>query len=50
MSDAFTAAGCRISVVSEPPIAPDTPSELLREDLQHVTRFISFIFFGPEAC
>ncbi|MGY4771131.1 class I SAM-dependent methyltransferase [Kribbella sp. CWNU-51] len=53
MSDAFTAAGFRISVVSEPPIAPDTPSELLPQelkDLKHPARFISFIFFVLEAC
>ncbi|TDO27664.1 methyltransferase family protein [Kribbella sp. VKM Ac-2527] len=50
MTDAFTAAGFRISVVSEPPIAPDTPSELLPQDLKHTTRFISFIFFVLEAC
>lgn len=50
MSDAFTAAGFRISVISEPPIAPDTPSELLPEHMKDVTRFISFIFFVLEAC
>ena len=50
MTDAFTAAGFRISVVSEPPIAPDTPSELLPQDLKQLTRFISFIFFVLEAC
>lgn len=53
MSDAFTAAGFRISVVSEPPIAPDTPSELLPQELKdrkQPARFISFIFFVLEAC
>jgi ubiquinone/menaquinone biosynthesis C-methylase UbiE len=50
MSDAFTAAGFRISVISEPPIAADTPSELIPEHMKHVTRFISFIFFVLEAC
>jgi SAM-dependent methyltransferase len=50
MTDAFTAAGFRISVVSEPPIAPDTPSELRPQDLKHPARFISFIFFVLEAC
>lgn len=55
MTDAFTAAGFRISVVSEPPIAPGTPRELLPESLKHpatgepVTRFISFLFFVLEA-
>lgn len=50
MSDAFTAAGFRISVISEPPIDPDTPSELRPPGLKHPARFISFIFFVLEAC
>jgi ubiquinone/menaquinone biosynthesis C-methylase UbiE len=50
MSDAFTKAGFRISAISEPPIAPDTPSEVIPEHLKDVTRFISFIFFVLEAC
>ena len=53
MTDSFTAAGFRISVVSEPPIAPDTPRELLPQDLKDLkppARFISFIFFVLEAC
>jgi SAM-dependent methyltransferase len=50
MSDAFTAAGFRISVISEPPIAPHTPSELRPPELKHPARFISFIFFVLEAC
>lgn len=51
MTDAFTEAGFRISVISEPPVAPDTPSELLPQDSKHpATRFISFIFFVLEAC
>ena len=52
MSDAFTAAGFRISVISEPPIAADTPRELIPSHLQHMAhpRFISFIFFTLEAC
>src|SRR3954453_10641061 len=33
MVEAFTAAGFRISVISEPPVAPDTPKELLPPDL-----------------
>ncbi|MEU4191146.1 class I SAM-dependent methyltransferase [Kribbella sp. NPDC026611] len=49
MSDAFTAAGFRISSISEPPIDPDTPSELLPEELKDRRRFISFIFFVLEA-
>lgn len=35
MSDACTAAGFRISVISEPPIAPDTPAELRPQELKH---------------
>jgi ubiquinone/menaquinone biosynthesis C-methylase UbiE len=53
MSDAFTAAGFRISVISEPPIDPDTPSEIIPQHLKklkHPPRFISFIFFVLEAC
>jgi SAM-dependent methyltransferase len=50
MNDAFTAAGFRISVISEPPIDPDTPSELRPQELKHPARFISFIFFVLEAC
>ncbi|TWD80017.1 methyltransferase family protein [Kribbella amoyensis] len=50
MSDAFTAAGFRISAISEPPIDPDTPTELRPEGLPHPARFISFIFFVLEAC
>jgi ubiquinone/menaquinone biosynthesis C-methylase UbiE len=50
MNDAFTAAGFRISVISEPPIAADTPSELRPPNLKHPARFICFIFFMLEAC
>jgi ubiquinone/menaquinone biosynthesis C-methylase UbiE len=53
MSDAFTAAGFRISVISEPPIDPDTPTEIIPQHLKklkHPPRFISFIFFVLEAC
>lgn len=50
MTDAFTAADFRISVVSEPPIAPDTPRDLLPPELKGRTRFISFILFVLEAC
>jgi ubiquinone/menaquinone biosynthesis C-methylase UbiE len=50
MSDAFTAAGFQISVISEPPIAADTPPEVIPEHMKDVTRFISFIFFVLEAC
>jgi ubiquinone/menaquinone biosynthesis C-methylase UbiE len=50
MTDAFTAAGFRVSVISEPPISPDTPIELRPQNLKHPARFISFIFFVLEAC
>lgn len=45
MTDAFTRAGFRINIVSEPPIAPDTPRELLPPHLQDRTAFVGFIFF-----
>lgn len=50
MADAFAAAGFRISVISEPPVAADTPAALLPPGLTHPVRFISFIFFVLEAC
>ena len=49
MSDAFTQAGFRIAVISEPPFSPDTPRELLPPDLGDRTAFICFIFFVLEA-
>ena len=48
MTSAFTDAGFRISVISEPPAAADTPPELLA-DLNGRTRFLCFIFFVLEA-
>lgn len=45
MTDAFTKAGFRIEVVSEPPWAADTPAELLPPDLGDRTAFICFLFF-----
>ncbi|MEM9564766.1 MAG: class I SAM-dependent methyltransferase [Actinomycetota bacterium] len=48
MAAAFTDAGFRISVIGEPPPAPDTPPELLA-DLGGRTRFLCFIFFVLEA-
>jgi SAM-dependent methyltransferase len=50
MSDAFTAAGFQISVISEPPIAANTPTELRPPDRTHPARFICFIFFVLTAC
>jgi SAM-dependent methyltransferase len=52
MTDAFTAAGFRIAVISEPPPAPDTPrgmiTDFLRED-NPTGSFLCFLFFVLEA-
>ena len=45
MTDAFTAAGFRISVISEPAVAPDTPRELLPDSIADRRRFLCFLFF-----
>ena len=45
MTDAFTAAGFRITVISEPAVAPDTPSDLLPGDIADGGRFLCFLFF-----
>jgi SAM-dependent methyltransferase len=45
MTDAFTAAGFRISAVHEPAVAPDTPAELLPDNLGAGRRFLGFLFF-----
>jgi SAM-dependent methyltransferase len=42
MTDAFT-AGFRISVISEPTVAPDTPSGLLRDDVADKPGFLFFV-------
>jgi SAM-dependent methyltransferase len=51
MTDAFTAAGFRTAVISEPPPAPDTPPELLPDFLADKPSgsFLGFIFFVLEA-
>lgn len=49
MTDAFTRAGFRISVISEPPVAPDTPRELLPPGFGDRTAFICFLFFVLDA-
>ena len=49
MTDAFTAAGFRISVISEPTVAPHTPRELLPDDISDGRRFLCFLFFVLEA-
>ncbi|MFI9842815.1 class I SAM-dependent methyltransferase [Nonomuraea sp. NPDC051941] len=52
MTEAFTAAGFRISVISEPPFVPEA-RELFREELREIeptrTRFLCFLFFVLEA-
>ena len=48
MTDAFTRAGFRLSVVSEPPLAPDTPDELRPPGFEGEA-FICFLFFVLEA-
>jgi SAM-dependent methyltransferase len=49
MTDAFTAAGFRITVISEPAVAPDTPSDLLPADISDARRFLCFLFFVLQA-
>lgn len=49
MSESFTAAGFRISAISEPPVSPDTPPELLPQSESDPTRFIGFLFLALEA-
>ncbi|GII03708.1 class I SAM-dependent methyltransferase [Planobispora takensis] len=52
MTEAFTAAGFRIGVISEPPFAPEA-RELFPEELREIeparTRFLSFLFFVLDA-
>jgi hypothetical protein len=45
MTDAFTAVGFRILVISEPAAAPDTPRELLPDAIADKRRFLCFLFF-----
>lgn len=49
MSDAFTAAGFRIALISEPPFSPDTPREKLPSWIGDAKAFICFIYFVLEA-
>ncbi|MEO3887775.1 class I SAM-dependent methyltransferase [Nonomuraea sp. B5E05] len=52
MTEAFTAAGFRISVISEPPFVPEARErfpEELREFEPTRTRFLCFLFFVLEA-
>ena len=45
MTDAFTAAGFRITTISEPAVASGTPRELLPDNLEDKRRFLCFLFF-----
>jgi SAM-dependent methyltransferase len=49
MTDAFTAAGFRISAISEPAAAPGTPRELLPDGIADNHRFLGFLFFVLQA-
>ncbi len=49
MTDAFTEAGFRVWVISEPPFSPDTPRRLLEPQFADRTAFLCFIFFVLEA-
>jgi SAM-dependent methyltransferase len=49
MTDAFTAAGFRITVISEPPVAPDTPRELFPLNVADRQWIPCFLFFVLEA-
>jgi ubiquinone/menaquinone biosynthesis C-methylase UbiE len=49
MTDAFTAADFRITVISEPAVAPDTPRELLPDDIAGSRRILCFLFFVLQA-
>lgn len=49
MTEAFTNAGFRISVISEPPFSPDAPRALLPPNIGDRTSFLCFLFFVLEA-
>jgi SAM-dependent methyltransferase len=49
MTAAFTAAGFRIAVISEPPAAPDTPRERFPPELEGGADILCFLFFVLEA-
>lgn len=48
MAEAFTAAGFRIAVISEPPPAPEA-LDLFADELAGKSRFLCFLFFVLEA-
>ena len=49
MVDSFTAAGFRVTGISEPPPAADTPVDLLPPGLEPGRSFLCFLFFVLEA-
>lgn len=49
MAEAFSTAGFRIAMISEPPVSADAPVALLPPGRSHPVRFISFVFFVLEA-
>ena len=49
MSRELTDAGFRIAVIDEPPVAPDTPEELLPPGLPASRSFVCFLFFVLDA-
>ena len=49
MTDAFAAAGFRVTTISEPSHSPDTPAELLPAGLEEGRSFLCFLFFVLEA-
>jgi hypothetical protein len=49
MTDAFTAAGFQILAVHEPAIAPNTPAELLPDNIGTGRRLLCFLFFVLQA-
>ena len=46
MTDAFASAGFRISVISEPAVAPDTPRALLPDDIADNRCFLFIVLQG----
>lgn len=49
MTDAFTTAGFRLSVIGEPPFSRDTPPGLLPPQFADRAAFLCFLFFVLEA-
>jgi SAM-dependent methyltransferase len=49
MSESFSAAGLRIATIAEPPVSPDTPTDLLPASRHDPRRFVGFLFLVLEA-